>query len=70
MAELKPCPICGKVPDILIHMLDIPEAEELYPEVTLRCDCKKVYQVVSTTKEKALEFAEEVWNKGELQKNG
>lgn len=70
MAELKPCPICGKVPDILVRMMDIPEAKELYPEVALRCDCKKVLQVVSTTKEKALEFAEEVWNKGELQKNG
>jgi hypothetical protein len=70
MAELKPCPVCGKVPNILVRMMDIPEAEELFPTVALRCDCKEVLRVVSSTKEKALEFAEEVWNKGELQKYG
>lgn len=61
--ELKPCPVCGKIPELQVHLLDIPEATELYPKASLRCDCKKVYSVVAVTETEAIEFATEEWNR-------
>lgn len=63
MEELKPCPVCGKIPELQIHLLDIPEATELYPKASLRCDCRKAYSVVATTETEAVEFITELWNR-------
>ena len=69
MAELKPCPKCGKIPEHRLFMKDIPEADRLYPAASLRCDCKAV-QTVALTHKEALEFAEEIWNEKVVNNNG
>lgn len=61
MAELKPCRYCGKIPKLELHMKDIPEATRLYPCAVLRCECK-ILEMVALKKEKAVEYAEEMWN--------
>ena len=61
MDELKPCPKCGKVPKLETHNADI--RGRIYPEAVIRCNCDKAYVVVALTKEEAVKFAKEDWNR-------
>jgi hypothetical protein len=61
MAEWKPCPVCGKRPELVVRKVDIPEADRLYPVAALKCDCK-VAEAIALTDEEAIKFAEIIWN--------
>ena len=70
MAELKPCRICGKVPKLETHIVDIPEATTLFYKAAFRCECPRALEVIAETKEEAVKYGTKFWNVKGAENNG
>lgn len=61
MAELKPCPKCGELPNLSLDLDVIAGEKAGYPMARLKCKCQKV-QATELSYVEAAETATEKWN--------